>query len=233
MPNRQELIIECADYGLSTKEISDHLNIEEWLVRSALVKSPTPRTEIPAKSTSKTYYPQFAHSTEKTIEFYEVLYEHGSQKLNGLIKKLGPKLAAEFIGARCNTMHALKIHFGYDDPIPGNALELCLYFPEKVRREVDVRDDHTCARCDRVTDVARIRYHKIYHPGPVSVDNCATLCKYCRSTRINKYLKHNPKMFDGLTHEEFVDWIKDNAPFVKRDRVYPKGQIGSWYNKET
>ena len=228
MPNRQELIIECADYGLSTKEISDHLNIEEWLVQSALVKSPTPRTEIPAKSTSKTYYPQYAHSTDKTIEFYEVLYEHGPKKLNRLIKKIGPKLTSEFLGARWNTMHALKIHFGYDDPIPANALELCLYFPEKVRREVDARDNLKCARCDRETDDKCRRYHKIYHPGPITAENCSTLCRYCRTTKINKFLSYDPNMFDGLTHQEFVDWLKINAPFIKRDRIYPKGQIGTW-----
>ena len=51
MPNRQDLIKECRDYGFSIKEIADYLDIEEWFVKSALVKSPTPRTEIPAKST--------------------------------------------------------------------------------------------------------------------------------------------------------------------------------------
>jgi hypothetical protein len=228
MPNRQDLIKECRDYGFSTKEISEYLDIEEWFVKSALVKSPTPRTEIPAKSTSKTYYPQYAHSTEKTILFYEVLYEHGPQEINRLIKNMGPKSAAKFLRIKWNTLHTLKIHFGYEDPIPSNALELCLYFPEDVRREIDVRDGHKCARCDRIIDVKNRRYHKIYHPGPITAENGVTLCQYCRTTRINKFLKYNPKMFDGLSHREFVDWIKCNAPFIKRDRIYPKGQIGTW-----
>ena len=229
MPNRQELIIECADYGLSTKEISDHLNIEEWLVKSALVKSPTPRTEIPAMSTSKTYYPQYAHSTDKTIEFYEVLYEHGASKINRLIKRWGPKSTADFLGIRWNVLHSLKIHFGYEDPLPANALELCLYFPEEIRRDVDTRDNLKCARCDRETDDKNRRYHKISHPNPVTADNCVTLCKYCRTTRINKLLKFDPKMFNGMLHDDFKVWVKEHTPFVKRNRIYPKGQIGTWY----
>ena len=228
MPNRQELVIECADYGLSIPEICEHLSLDEWFVKSALMKSPPLRTETPAKSVSTTYLPQYAHSKDKTVQFYEVLYEHGPQKLNKLIKKLGPKLTGEFLGAKRNTIHALKIHFGYHKPLPANALELCLYFPETVRREVDSRDNLKCARCDRETDDKNRRYHKISHPNPVTADNCVTLCKYCRTTRINKLLKYDPKMFDGMTHADFIAWIKENVPFVKRNRVYPKGQIGSW-----
>jgi DNA-binding transcriptional MerR regulator len=228
MPNRQDLIKECRDYGFSIKEISDYLNIEEYLVKSALVIYPPSRTEIPAMSTSTTYYPQYAHSTDKTIEFYEVLYEHGPGKLNRLIKKWGPKSTSEFLGIRWNVLHSLKIHFGYEDPLPANALELCLYFPEEIRREVDIRDYLKCARCDRETDENNRRYHKIYHPGSITAENCITLCKYCRTSRINKLLKFDPKIFNGMTNTDFKVWVKEYAPFVKRNRIYPKGQIGTW-----
>jgi len=142
--NRQVLIKEYADYGFTEEEIAKELNIDLLLVNSALMTSPPVRTEIPAKNISKRYYPQYAHATDKSIEFYEILHEHGPRKLNRYIKVYGFEAAAYVLKCEPRPLFALKMHYGYHRPLPGNAEELSLYFPEEVRREVDERDKRTC-----------------------------------------------------------------------------------------
>jgi hypothetical protein len=226
--NRQVLIKEYADYGFTVPEICDELNLEEWFVNSAMYEDPPCRTEIPAKSISKIYYPQYAHATDKTIAFYELIHEHGSRKINRYWRVYGLSAAAQVLECDPRTLFSLKIHFGYERPLPGDALDLCLYFPEEVRRQVDDRDQRTCVRCHKKASDADIRYHKISHPGPVSKDNCATLCKRCRSRHVNPFVVRNRKMFKEMRFDEFVTCVKVNAPFIMRDRIYPKGQIGTW-----
>jgi len=89
--------------------------------------------------------------------------------------------------------------------LPGHAMDLCLYFPEDIRRMVDQRDKRTCVRCHRHISDGDIRYHKISHPGPVDdVDNCATLCKRCRSRYVNRKVIGNRKLFKDMRYDGFV-----------------------------
>ena len=210
--NRQDLIKEYADYGLTEAEIAEELNIDPLLVNSALMVYPPLRTETPAKSISKRYYPQHAHATDKTIELYELLHEHGSRKINRYWKVYGLSAAAQVLDCDSQTLFALKMHYGYHRPLPGNALELALYFPEEVRRQVDERDQRICVRCHKKVPDVDIRYHKISHPGPVDLENCATLCKRCRSRHVNPYVVKNRKLFKDMRFEGFLKWIRDVTP---------------------
>jgi len=219
--NRQILIKEYADYGFTVEEICKELNLWPELVKSALEPSPPVRTEIPAKSISRRYFPQYAHATDKSIEFYELLYKYGPRKLNRWLKVYGQTDCAEYINCDPSVLFSLKIHFGYHRSIPGNALELCTYFPEEVRRQVDERDHRICVRCHRHVSNRDIRYHKISHPGPVEPDNCATLCRKCRSTQINRRVIVNRKDFKTMRFDEFCKWIEGVTPF----RARKTGQI--------
>ena len=205
--NRQDLIKEYADYGFTVPEICAELNLEAWFVNSALHEDPPMRTESPAKSISTIYYPQHAHATDKTIELYELLHEHGSRKINRYWKVYGLNAASQVLDCDPQTLLALKMHYGYHRPLPGNAIELALYFPEEVRRQVDKRDDRTCVRCGKQPSDADIRYHKISHPGPVDLDNCATLCKRCRSRHVNPLVVNNRKLFKDMRFDGFLKWI--------------------------
>lgn len=206
--NRQILIKEYADYGFTIPEICSELNLDEWFVNSALHEDPPMRTEMPAKSTSKIYHPQLAHATDKTIGFYELLHVHGTRKINRYWNVYGMSAAAKVLGCDPQTLFALKIHFGYHKPLPGNALELSLYFPEEVRRQVDERDNRMCVRCHKMPSDVEIRYHKISHPCPVDVSNCATLCKRCRSRHVNPFVVKNRKLFKELRFEDFGQWVQ-------------------------
>jgi len=210
--NRQVLIKEYADYGFTEEEIAKELNIDLLLVNSALMTYPPLRTETPAKSISARYYPQYAHATDKTIEFYELLHKHGPRKLNRYIKVFGFEAAAYVLKCEPRPLFALKMHYGYHRPLPGNAEELSLYFPEEVRRQVDGRDNRTCVRCSKQASDTDIRYHKISHPGPVDADNCATLCKRCRSRHVNPMVVKNRKMFKAMRFEGFLEWLGVTSP---------------------
>ncbi len=210
--NRQDLIKEYADYGLTVPEICDELNLEAWFVNSALEEYPLLRTETPAKSISKRYYPQYAHATDKTIEFYELIHKHGSRKINRYWRVYGLSAAAQVLDCDPQTLFALKMHYGYHRPLPGIAMELALYFPKEVRTQVDVRDHRTCVRCHKKVSDVDIRYHKISHPGPVDVDNCATLCKRCRSRHVNPNVVKNRKLFKDMRFEGFLKWIRNVTP---------------------
>jgi hypothetical protein len=202
--NRQILIKEYADYGFTVPEICTELNLEDWFVISALHEDPPCRTEVPAKSISKIYFPQYAHATDRTIDFYELLYKHGPRKINRYWKAYGLTPSAQVLRCDSKTLFALKIHFGYERPLPGNAMDLCLYFPEEIRRQVDGRDHRACVRCHKHVSDRDIRYHKISHPGPVDVYNCATLCKRCRSRYVNPYVLKNRKLFKDMRFGEFL-----------------------------
>jgi len=203
--NRQILIKEYADYGFTVPEICEELDLEEWFVISALDEDPLCRTEVPAKSISKIYYPQYAHATDKTIDLYELLYRHGTRKINRYYNVYKLKAAAHVLKCDPRTLFALKIHFRYERSLPGNAMDLCLYFPEEIRRQVDERDKRTCVRCHRRVTDNDLRYHKISHPGPVdAVDNCATLCKRCRSRHVNRKVIDNRKLFKDMRFDGFV-----------------------------
>jgi hypothetical protein len=214
--NRQDLIKEYADYGFTVPEICAELNLEAWYVSSALHEDPPLRTEMPAKSISKIYYPQYAHATDKTIDFYELLHKHGTLKLNRYIRVFGIKAGARVLGCDPQSVFALKMHYGYHKPLPGNALELSLYFPEDIRRQVDERDQRTCVRCGKQPSNADIRYHKISHPGPVDLDNCATLCKRCRSRHVNGIVIRQRKRFKDMRFEGFLKWIQNVTPYRVR-----------------
>ncbi len=205
--NRQDLIKEYADYGFTESEIAEELNIDPILVNSALMQYPPLRTETPAKSISARYHPQYAHATDKTIEFYELLCEYGPRKINRYWKVYGLSAAAKVLDCDPQTLFALKIHYGYHRPLPGNALELALYFPEEVRKQVDERDQRVCVRCNKAASDDDIRYHKISHPGPVNMDNCATLCKRCRSKHVNPFVVKNRKMFKDMRFLGFLEWV--------------------------
>ena len=205
--NRQDLIKEYADYGFTEAEIAAELNIDLLLVNSALMTYPPLRTETPAKSVSARYYPQYAHATDKTIELYELLHKHGPRKLNRYIKVFGFEAAAQVLDCDPKPLFALKIHYGYHRPLPGTAEELSLYFPEEIRRKVDHRDQRTCVRCGKKASDTEIRYHKISHPGPVELENCATLCKRCRSRHVNPKLVKNRKLFKTMRFDGFLELV--------------------------
>lgn len=227
--NRQDLIKQYHEYGLKPEEISEELGIPSFLVKSALVKPKRPITEKKAKTLrySRPRYDK-ERATDRTWNLYEILYKHGPRRINKVLAKTGFDLAAEILECEKKDLIALKLHFGYHKPLPGDAMQKITYFSEKLRRKVDNRDNRTCIRCGKKIDKKNIRYHKIYHPGPMKVDNCATLCLYCRSFRILKHYDAYPDMFDDMSFKEFKEWIHKNDPFHHRNRIYPKGKVGTW-----
>ena len=227
--NRQDLIKEYKEYGFSEAEISAELGIPLFLIKSALVKDKPSRTDIKAKSLR---YKNVAYdkmqANDRTLALYELLYEYHPLELNKLLKNMGANFTAKYTGYTVNDIIALKMHFGYKGSIPKDALHKICYFSEKIRREVDKRDNRQCIRCNKDLTVKSIRYHKISHPDEMVADNCATLCLYCRSHRILKHYDHDRERFMGMRYEEFKTWIADNDPFHHRNRVYPPGQVGTW-----
>jgi len=53
--NKQDLILQYADYGFSPEETSKDLDIDIILVKSALFVTPIPNSEKPAKSRLRIY----------------------------------------------------------------------------------------------------------------------------------------------------------------------------------
>lgn len=212
--NRQNLIKEYDSYGFTAEQISEELNISLDLVKSALMVYPKPTTEIKAKSLRyKTHIYDKRQATDRDRPMYELLYRVKPRKLNKIIKKMGSVKAAQMLGCKRNDIIALKYHFGYHEHIPGDALERICYFSTDLRRKIDERDDRTCVRCKRQVSNDKIRYHKISHPGPMTVDNCATLCLNCRATKILKEYDKDIHQFDGMGFEEFVEWVEENVGY--------------------
>lgn len=212
--NRQNLIKEYSNYGFTAEQISEELDIPLYLVESALMVYPKTTTEIKAKSLRyKSHIYDKTQATDRDRSMYELLYRVKPRKLNKIIKKMGTIKAAQILGCTRNDIIALKYHFGYHERIPGNALERICYFSTDLRRKVDERDNRTCVRCHRKIDDDKIRYHKISHPGPMTVDNCATLCLNCRATKILKEYDKDIHQFDGMRFEEFKEWVEEKMPY--------------------
>lgn len=227
--NRQDLIKDYVDYGFSAKDIAEELGIDEVLVKSALIEQKPLRTETPASSIKAIYKDTTykTHATDKTMPMYELLYEYGPKELNRMIKNWGLKPTAEYLKVKWSILYSLKVHFGYHEPLPMDALHRITYFSDEIRKSVDERDNRECIRCERHIEKKNIRYHKISHPGPMCIDNCATLCQYCRH-RTLKHIYDNYRTFYRMRYNDFRAWIHNNDAFVHRDRVYPKGKIGTW-----
>ena len=214
--NRQILIKEYADYSFTPEQISQELDIPLELVKSALFVYPKTTTEIKAKSLRyKSHIYDKRQATDRDRPMYELLYRNKPRRLNKMIKKMGTIVTAQILGCTRNDIVALKYHFGYYERIPGDALNKICYFSNTLRRKVDERDYRTCVRCKRPVNYDKIRYHKISHPGPMTVDNCATLCLNCRSTKILKEYDKDIHQFDGIGFEGFVGWIEEKVSYKK------------------
>jgi len=214
MLNRQDRIREYREYDFTTEEIADELNVEVWFVEEALKPSTIPRTEQPAKSRLRIYNGKGggrSHPRDVTIHSYELLYKYGPNRLNTYMKKYGLLPAGRVLNIPWQWLYSLKIHFGYHNKLPQDALDRITYFSEKLRREVDERDNHICIRCGTATTADTIRYHKISHPAPMTADNCATLCDKCR-IRSYKYYADKQSIFKGYGVVDFSDWIVENDP---------------------
>jgi len=231
--NRQELVEEYKDYGYSNAEIAEMLDIDIFLVRDALVKPKRLNSEKRAKGIGGLYKNKSAKhfATDRERESFELLYKYGPLELNKMINRWGVTATAVFVHVRPVILRILKDYFASRHPLPGTALEMISYFSNDLRREVDNRDNRVCQRCNRPQDKKTIRYHKIAHPGLCTVDNCITLCTYCRNTRILPRYYEDRHMFDGMDYEAMHTWIQENDPFIQRNRVYPKGKIGTWKTK--
>jgi len=219
--NRQNIIKSYLDYGFTAEEIAEELDMDLALVRSALQPQKMLRTQKSSRSTRKVYTKRVwrTHSRDKTIQLYEILYKFGVKEINRNVRQFGLKPGARYMHIRWEDLYTLKIHFGYHNPLPGDALDKITYFSEKLRRAVDERDHRTCIRCNRKLTKESIRYHKITHPGPMNIDNCATLCKRCRICRIIRYYKVAPDIFHGMTFNQFKQWIDTN------DYLYAKNVV--------
>lgn len=224
--NKQDLIKEYKDYGFSEVEISNELDIPLAIVKSALAKSPKVSTERIPRHNSKNNT-KF-HGTDKEVPMFEALYKYTPLEINKMIRLWGLTYTAKYMGITKSDIIALKYHFGYHKPIPMNARQIITYFPHDVRVEVDKRDGRVCQRCNKELDKANLRYHKISHPGNNELNNCITLCKYCRSSRIYKHMKAQEDIFDDMDYNSLKAWISEHDPFIVRNRTYPKGKIGTW-----
>ncbi len=228
--NRQELIEEYKDYGYKNAEIAEMLDIELLLVKDALIKPKRLKTEKRAKAVGGLYknkrFKSFA--TDRDNIAHELLYEYTPKELNKMLKNYGLRPTVKFISTTRSAILTLKGYFGYRHPIPGNARELTSYFSSDLRKQIDARDNRECQRCNRVQDSKNIRYHKISHPALCTVDNCITLCNYCRTHRMLKHIRNDIELFNTMDYTSIKEWITANDPFVVRNRVYPKGQIGTW-----
>lgn len=212
--NRQDLIKEYSSYGFTAEQISKELDIPLYLVKSALMVYPKSTTEIKAKSLRyESHIYDKRQATDRDRPLYELLYRVKPRKLNKMIKKMGTIITAKMLGCKRNDIIALKYHFGYYERIPGDALEKICYFSTDLRRKVDERDHRTCVRCHHPIAGDKIRYHKISHPGPMTVDNCATLCLNCRATKVLKEYDRDIHQFDGMGLEEFKEWIEERVPY--------------------
>jgi hypothetical protein len=215
----QEQIKEYKDYGFSPEEIAKELKLDLFFVKSALDPQKKPSSWLKAKSLrygSCNYDRKQAN--DKEMPLYEILYKYSSYEINKLISKLGFTLTSKYMGVKRNDLIALKVHFGFHNPIPRDALEHIAYFSNDLRKKVDERDERRCVRCGKKLNKKNIRYHKISHPGPMEVDNCITLCFYCRSWRILKHYDTNKERFENMRFEEFKKWIFNNDPAIKHNK---------------
>lgn len=217
--NRQDMIKEYKDYGYSNTKIAEVLDIDIIMVNSALMEYNRPITERETQSLKRLYKGSDwkSHARDKHMGSYEVLYKYGAQHLNKIIKRYGLRPAADWLHIRQNDLISLKIHFGYYNNIPGDAIERITYFSHDIRKEVDERDKRACIRCRKALDAESIRYHKITHPGAMTMANCATLCDYCREGRVIKHIKAHNRVFYGMTFENFRTWIHDNDPAAGKE----------------
>lgn len=228
--NRQEKIKEYKEYGFSEPDIAKEMNIDISLVRSALVNNQAKvRTEVKSYTSTHGYsdvrknHKLKMYATDVDRPVYELLYKYGSNYLNKIIKNYGLKPAAHFIDVIPSNLITLKTYFGYNNVIPRDALERITYFSTSLRREVDERDHRECIRCERPVSDKEIRYHKISHPGPMEVNNCATLCHWCRGTKILRCIAKDPDIFNDLGFADFKVWIDTSAAFQhQNNRDYDK-----------
>ena len=212
--NRQDRIKEYYDYGFKTEEIAEELAVEEWFVEEALKPSPIPRTEQPAKSRLRIYNGKKggrSHPRDVTIPSFEFLYKHGPNRINTYLKKYGLVPAGRVLGIPWQWLYTLKIHFGYHNKLPQDALDRITYFSENLRQQVNDRDKRACIRCGTATTLDTIRYHKINHPASMTADNCVTLCEKCR-IRAYKYYAAKQSIFKGFGVEDFQRWVAENDP---------------------
>jgi len=212
------MIREYEDYGYSVEDIAKELNIPLNLVKSALERNKQGNTAYQAKSNYKDYANDNTfktRATDKTMPMYEMLHEHGPAAINRLITKYGLTYAAKWMRYTKGQLISLKYHYGYHNPIPGDALAKVTYFSEAVRREVDERDSRQCVRCSYDLGVKDIRYHKVSHPALCTADNCITLCLYCRSTRVLP----NYEVFNGMNYTTMSTWIHKHDAFKPKSNV--------------
>jgi hypothetical protein len=186
----------------------------EILVKSALLgeekKNKKERTPV-GKTTNYLLY-----ATDVDRPHFEVLYKYGPQELNRMIRHWGLKYTAIYVGLSLSQLCGLKEHFGRHRQFPSDSIEKLAYFSKELRKKVDERDNKKCQRCGRKTDRKNRRYHKIYHPGPMTIDNCITLCYICRKYRILKHGGINGQKFKGMTYDELKKWIQENDPPMRR-----------------
>lgn len=89
--------------------------------------------------------------------------------------------------------------------MPANAIDRLFYFSNDLRRQVDERDGRRCIVNQSDLTQKRIRYHKISIPGPMTVDNCATICYRHRGEKVLKILENKPETFRGMNYKQFKE----------------------------
>jgi hypothetical protein len=226
--NKQQKIKEYFDYGFTPEQIAKEMDLPIFLVNTALKGWKKPIIAHPAKSiTHKKHFYDWRQGMDREMPMYEMLYEYGALKINKYVRVYGIINAAELMRYDRKYIWALKKHFGYYNSIPKNALEKINYFSTAIKREVDARDGRKCVRCGKDCSYEQIRYHKISHPGPMNANNCATVCKICRTWRIRKHYDLNPEIFKDMDYAGFVEWIRQNDPpyaRMKREKYSGKSK---------
>lgn len=221
--NIQDRIKEMNEYGFTQEEIAKELNIAEVMVKSALL------ADIPSVNDKRADSYQRIHKNsivrhyaiDKEMLMYEILYEHGYAKLNKYLKTYDTTATAVLLNVPHQAVYSLKRYFGYHEKIPPDAIERITYWSNDLRAEAKELYDSTCIRCDKKLDTNTIRFHKINHPGPMNMDNCAVMCNYCRKRMIS-HIKTDYTVFHGMDNTQFKQWITENDAFVHRNRVYTK-----------
>lgn len=222
MANKQEIIREYDDYGYNHAQIAEMMNVDAVFVKSALMRNTKLSTYSPAVSRLRAYGTKGwkMHATDRNMELYEILYAYGPKDINRRVMKYGLRAAADWYRVSQSAMIGLKMHFGFHRPLPMDALSRISYFSIDLRKQIDERDNRTCQRCLRLQSKRSIRYHKIAHPGEMTVDNCITLCEHCRNNRIIKHCKADYTRFLIMGFDEFKAWIHEHDPFTHRKRIY-------------
>ncbi len=213
--NKQDQIQDMIDYGYSEAEAAEQLSVQKELVTLATTENPT------FMATTGRVFDEnrvLAYS-DKRMDMYELLHEYGPKRINSVVKIDGLRGAARYFDVDVSVLFRLKVHFGYHNHIPRNALNKITYFNDEQRDEIKQRDKELCVRCSHEAT----RFFKIDLKGLVEIGNCAMLCTYCREKRMSKHIKNNKNVFKDMRHTEFITWIKENDPYKPISRKSPNG----------